>query len=269
MVAEIFVKQLDGCAFHSGGENCTAASEAMWLYRASQGGIKMTSCQVRTETNDDINGLRLEQVEAVSIHHGITGGKLYKPTAFATVEKLVQTGRYGSIIQIDYSPIANTKYDCFEGNFRDGHAGYVSMGTSTTARWGDPGADGRRPGIPKGYQDIPWTILQRAAGLLVIDANGETMNQRYGPGHVFAYVTPADPVFPTQKYTVHIDGYVAIYAAPNGIRTGAVSQATYICTRSKVNGAWWYHIKATASGQPSKNVGRYFQPNRFTQAVGR
>ena len=49
MVAELFVKQLDGCSYPvnhttpSGGFNCTCATEAMWLYRASGGKIILTA----------------------------------------------------------------------------------------------------------------------------------------------------------------------------------------------------------------------------------
>src|SRR6478752_139636 len=195
MVAEIFVKQLDGCAYHSGGENCTCACEAMWLYRASQKAIHTTACHVRELSGDTDGGTRLEQMQTVSQHYNITGGALYRPTLATTLQAMVVSGRYGAIIDIDYSPLAGSRYDCFDGNFRGSHALYLSTGTPTTVHYADPGADGRRDSIPSGYQDAPWSLLVKAAGLL--DLGGQTLTQKYGPGHVYAYVTPADPVFPS------------------------------------------------------------------------
>lgn len=265
MVAEIFVKQLDGCAYHSGGDNCNCAAEAMWLYRASQGAIRLSACDVRRETHDDSGGTRLDQVQAVSIAHGVPGGRLYKPEKFDTIENLIRTGRYGAIIQLDYSPLVGTKFDCFEGNFREGHSVYCSRGTSTTVRYADPGADHRRAGIPNGYMDMPWPLMKRAAGLLDL-GNGETLNSERGAGYVYAYVTPADPVFPAQVWDVSMDGFVQLYFKPGGAHAGAVSRASYRCTRAKVDGLWWYHILSKLNGGKTANAGRYFKPNRYVEA---
>src|SRR5690242_1205105 len=198
MSTNLFVKQLDGCTYMSGGFNCTAASEAMWLYRASQGRIHESSCQVRTETGDRSGGLTLEEAQAVSVKHGITGGRLYKPTDFSILKTLLLTHRYGAIVQIGYSVIAGTALDCFDGGFRGGHAVFVRDG-GTYASVGDPGADGRRPSIPSGWQAYSWSILAKAAAALPL-GNGSVL----GAGKVYAYMTPADPVSVAPTYTATV-----------------------------------------------------------------
>jgi len=266
MVYERFVKQLDGCTYVSGGRNCTCACEAMWLYRASQGSIVISACDVRRQTGDTVGGTNLDQMVVVSAKHGITSGVLYRPTLFSTVRTLILSGRYGAIVQVGYSQIAGTAWDCFDGQFRGGHALYVSRGTDLYAHEGDPGADGRRSSIPLGYQNMPWAVLERAASALPL-GNGLTLGQEYGSGHVYAYVTPADPIIPTQRYKVVISGKTYLYDHPNGNRVGAVSAATYICTKSKVSGLWWYQIKGTLTGKPTANAGRYFKPTRYTKVT--
>ncbi len=198
MTVERFVKQLDGCSLCggavTGGDNCTCASMAMWLYRASQGKIVTTSCHVRDLTNDCVDGTNLDEMVAIAQHYGISGYTIYKPTTVDHLRALLATGRYGAIIQIDYSPLQNTPHDCFRGGFSGGHAGYLSLGYATAARWGDPGADGRYAGCPNGFANLAWSTIERAAGLLEIDPRTHaTMNDRFGYGHIFALLTPRDP----------------------------------------------------------------------------
>lgn len=192
MVYERFVKQLDGCSYVSGSNNCTAASTAMWLYRASQGKVVTTSCAVRRLTGDTSGGLNLRQIVPVAAHYGLTG-TLWLPGDFDKLRELILTGRYGAIVQIGYSQIAGSPYDCFSGRFRGGHAVYVSRGSSYTAHEGDPGADGRRADVPDGYQNMPWALLERAAAALPLSPSGPTLGQEFGSGKVYAYLTPRDP----------------------------------------------------------------------------
>jgi hypothetical protein len=267
MVYERFVKQLDGCTYHPPGENCTCACEAMWLYRASQGRIITSSCDVRRRTGDDEGGTRLEQVEAVSKQYGITTGIVYKPMLISKLWSLMDTGRYGAILQIDYSPIAPTQYDCFDSHFFGAHAIYLTRpsGASSVVA-GDPGADGRRSTIPKGWQTYPRSLLTKAAGMLDIGDAGHplTLDSRYGAGHCFAYVTPPDPA--GVKYLATISGPVSIYNRPGGTVVGRVTKATYICTRSKIDGLWWYTILTTSSGGATSLRGKAFKPNRYVEA---
>lgn len=272
MTYERFVRQLDGCAYCPGGQNCTCACEAMWLYRASQGRIVTSACAVRRRTGDRTGGTNLEQMQHVSSGLGITGGVLYRPTLFAKVRDIVLTGRYGAIIQIGYSQIAGSTWDCFDGEFRGGHALYLSRGTLATGHAADPGADGRRPSIPTGFQNYPWAVLERAASALPL-GGGATVGSEFGSGRVYAYVTPADPLPPKAQFIVAIEGtpgeprtYTNLYVAPNGQKVGAVSVATYVCARSSVSGIWWYRILSKADGSFTKNAGRWFKPNRYTTA---
>ena len=200
MVFEIFVKQLDGCTYVSGGQNCTCASEAMWLYRASQGKIHTSACAVRKLTNDKSAGTNLGQMEQVSINYGITAGRVYRPASWETIESVMASNRYGMILQISYRSISGTAYDCFSGRFKGNHAYFVSGKGAKAGTWrvGDPGADGRRSGIPNGYQDIPVSLLKRAAGYL--DLGGTTL----GYGKAYAYVTPPDPSASSPKYHAQV-----------------------------------------------------------------
>jgi hypothetical protein len=190
VTAEIFVKQLDGCTYCSGGLNCTCASEAMWLYRATQERVHLTSCAVRTETGDRVGGTNLSQVDAVSRHHGVTTGRIYRPISSGLLTDLTETGRYGFIIQVLYAVISGTKYDCWSGRFKGNHAMYVSGPGAKIGTWrvADPGADGRRPEIPHGYQEIPFALMLAAAARL--DIGGHPL----GAGKAYAYLTPPDPV---------------------------------------------------------------------------
>ncbi len=191
MVYEIFVKQLDGCTFMPGGFNCTCASDAMWLYRASQGRVHTTSCAVRTATGDRSGGTNLTQVDSVNrSKFGVTGGRIYRPISATLLTQMVATGRYGFIIQVLYAPLSGTKYDCWGGNFNGNHAMYISGPGAAAGTWrvADPGADGRRGQIPRGYQDIPAALMLQAAARL--DIGGRSL----GSGKAYVYVTPADPV---------------------------------------------------------------------------
>ena len=200
MVYERFVKQLDGCTYCSGGLNCNCASEAMWLWRASQGKIATSSCDVRRRTGDKAGGTNLEQIEQVSLGYGITTGRVYKPIMATALFDMVRNGR-GAVLQIGYSVIAGTRFDCFDGRFRGGHSLYLSRVDGSYTYAADPGADGRRSSIPRGFQSYPTSLLIKAAGALQLSVGGQTVNQRYGLGRAFAYVTPQDP--PTASPSYH------------------------------------------------------------------
>lgn len=266
-MTDIFVKQLDGCTYCSGGQNCTCACHAMWLYRATQGRVRLTACQVRTKTGDKTGGTNLTQMAAIAHDLGVVG-TLWKPGLFAEARRLTLTGRYGWHCQIGYNVLANTAWDSFGGRFRGAHDVYIAGGNENTARMGDPGADGRRAGIPNGYQSIPWELLERAASALPMSADGPTLAQEYGSGRVNAYLTPADPVIAADRFRVVIDGNTTtrrtpLYNKPNGARAGAISDASYIVTRSKVTGLWWFRIDSTVTGGVTRNKGRWFKPNRW------
>lgn len=270
MVYEVFVRQLDGCTYMGGGFNCTCASEAMWLYRASQGRVHLTSCQVRTETGDRSGGTNLTQVDAVSRHHGITGGRIYRPISATLLESLVATGKYGFIIQVLYLPLSNTPFDCWSGNFKGNHAMYVSGPGAKPGTWrvADPGADGRRQGIPTGYQDIPSNLMLKAAAML--DIGGRAL----GGGKAYVYATPPDPVavaglspryhatviHPTSVWNNGSKKWV--YSGANAIKAGTaliVRSATYV-----KGGKPCYPIDVT-----SPNYAGYYVPKENVKLGGK
>lgn len=75
------------------------------------------------------------------------------------------------------------------------------------------------------------------------------------------------PVRQPTPWRVAISGRTPLYSRPNGTRLRPdVVKATYICTRAKVEGLWWYRIRSTASGAPTTNAGKWFKPNRHTEA---
>lgn len=188
-MVDIFVKQLDGCTYCSGGLNCTCASGAMAAYRASQGRVHMTACQVRQATGDRSGGTNLSQIDAVLQGHGIHG-KIYRPISAALFTQMIASGRYGAIIQVLYAALAGSPFDCWSGRFTGNHAMYISGPGAKPGTWrvADPGADGRRAGIPRGFQDIPIALM--LAGAARLDIGGHAL----GVGKVYAYLTPADPV---------------------------------------------------------------------------
>lgn len=189
MTYEIFVKQLDGCGYMAGGYNCTCASDAMWLFRASQGRVHTTSCAIRTATGDRSGGTNLTQVDAVNDRLGVAGGRIYRPITAAALSGLIATGRYGAIIQVLYAPLSGSPFDCWSGRFKGNHAMYISGPGAKSGTWrvADPGADGRRAGIPRGYQDIPAALMFTAAARL--DLGGHEL----GTGKAYVYMTPPDP----------------------------------------------------------------------------
>jgi hypothetical protein len=238
-MTDIFVKQLDGCGYlvdgvPSGGFNCTCAVEAMWLFRASGGRINVTACECRRRTGDRSGGTHLGQMEDVSESFGITGGKVYRPIATTTALGLIATRRYGTHWQGSYSVLADTPYDCFRGRFRGNHDWYISgPGTRAgTLRVADPGADGRYDGCPRGYQDIPISLMSLAAARLDVGS------RMLGTGLLYAYFTPPDP------------------AVLNHYRATTVRATALWNDGTK---RWVYSTDKVASGQPLEVRGKQFE----------
>jgi hypothetical protein len=242
------------------GLNCTCSVERMWLYRASQGRLNVSVCHIRDLTNDCTGGTNLGQMKAVSESYGITTGKLYQPIDFDQVAAWVSTGRYASHLNISYGPLAGTSYDRFFDRFFGNHDIFLSGpgASSSSLSVGDPGATT--------FHDIPKSLLKTAAGRLALetDSSGRTtltLNERYGSGKAYAYVTPIDPAVSTTRYHVAISGKTALYSSPGGSVVGSVTKASYTVLRAKSGGLWWYQILASSSG----NNKRWFKPTRYTR----
>ena len=112
-------------------------------------------------------------------------------------------------ILIDYSPIAAAGLSGSPGFY--GNHSVPMFGTRTlpsgAIEWldADPLYDGRRAGIPKGPKWVSRLTLIKAAGMLVLDSGGQTVSQRYGPGHLYA-------VFTTRPY---VPGPTIVTSAPS------------------------------------------------------
>jgi hypothetical protein len=259
MVYELFVKQLDGCTYHAQGDNCTCACEAMWLFRASQGKIKTTSCAVRTKTQDRVDGTNLGQMEIVSLAAGIDGGRVYRPAGWDTLTTAIASRRYGSHLNIRYRKLSGTRYDCFHGAFKGNHDLFISGPGRLSGTWrvGDPGADGRRETTPDGFQDIPVSLLKACAGDL--DLGGHPL----GFGRAYIYLTPPDPrttaspkvhatvIHPTSVWNDGTKRWV--YGGANAIKIGT----PLICrTATYVKG----NVACYPIDPSSPNYPRYFVP---------
>jgi len=114
-------------------------------------------------------------------------------------------------------------------------------------------------GVIQAWIDDPICPLGRWEALSVLRRYAE----KFSPTVRFGVLTK--PV-PHVRFRVSISGYTPLYSSPGGAKVGAVRLATYICTRSKVDGLWWYKIVSLVGGGATKNAGRFFKPNRNTEA---
>ena len=102
----------------------------------------------------------------------------------------------------------------------------------------------------------PWAFWQYRGSPLDLDRFNGTLAQ----------LRALAGIHPT-RFRVAISGYTPLYSAPGGQRVGAVRLATYICSRRKVSGLWWYRILSKADGSHTANAGRWFKPNRHTEVT--
>jgi hypothetical protein len=256
---ELFRSQFDGCAYVSSGLNCTCASEAMWLYRASQGRITTTSCHVRSLTGDRTGGTNLNEMQSVSTGYGITTGKLYQPIDFDQIASWVDTGRYGSHLNISYAAFVGTPYDRFRGQFKGNHDLFLSnRGVAPgTIRTGDPGATG--------FVDIPITLLKNAAGRLDL-GGGTTLNAEFGGGKAYAYVTPADPATVATLYHFFVQGATPVWDKPNGTKISSIKTGSGSCRKYRdPEGRLWFQV--VKPGSPINGRWLHAGPTVFVKPI--
>lgn len=186
-MVDTVVHQLDGSTY--AGLNCAAASDAMALYRASQGGIHVSGARVRALTGDTSGGLNLPQLVDVNDDDFSITTPQFNRLAWEDLDAYLAQGR-GVVLLIRYNILANTKYDCFRHKFFGNHAIWIARkNTNGTYRGCDPGADGRYTGCPDGYQDYPAALLKLAAANLIA-----AYNRPLGAGYAQVMFTPRDPV---------------------------------------------------------------------------
>jgi hypothetical protein len=164
-----FVKQGDGsrCQW----SNCNCAAHAMAAMRHREGvdprnshGWPPTPSEIRNYISPhSCGGTDLGDGERALIHLYGVDLSVRWDVPWTTFRSLIISGR-GAVVPIQYSVISPTKFDASPG-FTGGHGIYVNERRASDGAFlvGDPLADGRRKGIPKGYQWWPASLLQRAA----------------------------------------------------------------------------------------------------------
>lgn len=187
-----FIKQLDGSRFAS--TNCTPASSCMAAIRHYRGANPAGTAPwypypswVRAVMGDTSGGTNLGQNSSIFYYkYAISFTVKYKQ-AWSEFKTWIRAGR-GAVLQGAYDVVLPTVFDA-SGSFTGNHAVYVNAAryNTTYSRWefyvGDPLADGRRTGIPKGYKWWPESLLRAFAGRLVVGS------YRLGSGYVYAMYT--------------------------------------------------------------------------------
>ena len=222
------IKQGDGSRYQ--WLNCAAATAAMHVMSERQGKRPAvvlgpwppTGASFRAATGDTSGGLSAAQTDA-------TANRLYgvDPDVQVAASALVATklrAGYGVSFSHSHGPIADAGFSGSPG-FRGNHSAYTSgiggTGSRIIVRDCDPLFDGRRAGIPKGPQWIPWAAWVKAGELLVI-GGGARMVDRYGPGKLLVAFTrvPYRPAAAavTLRYSVAFgDGTFYTYRVVNGV----------------------------------------------------
>jgi hypothetical protein len=162
---------------------------------------------------DYSGGTNLSQNAAIfNLKYGIIFSVKYKEP-WTTFRTKIKAGR-GAVLQGGYDVVRLTRYSG-SSSFYGNHAVYVNQVryNSTYRRYeylvGDPLCDGRRSGIPKGYQWWPESLLKSFAGRLMVGS------YRLGSGYVYAMYTKDTEVEQvlTLRYGAHAVTARKLYAA--------------------------------------------------------
>lgn len=229
------IKQGDGSRYQ--WLNCAAATAAMHVMSERQGKRPAvvlgpwppTAASFRAATGDTSGGLSAAQTDA-------TANRLYgvdPDVQIATADMVASKLRAGFGVSFSHShgPIADAGFSGAPG-FRGSHSAFLSalrasqgVRTLATVKDCDPLFDGRRSGIPRGPQWIPWPVIVKAGELLVIGDNGDRMIDRYGPGKLLVAFTriPYRPAAAavTLRYSVAFSGASFwTYPVVNGVIVG-------------------------------------------------
>lgn len=189
-----FIKQMDGTAY--AGRNCTMASACMAAVRHTRGQRPSGTYapwyprpwDLRRRTGDTSGGTTLAQADAVLYRAYRIDLVVKYNVSFTYFRDRIKSGS-GAILQGGYAPIRATKYSGSK-EFSGNHAVYVNEIRYNQALhrweylWYDPLADGRRPGLAKGPQWIPESLVRAFAFALKV-----TSTRRITYGLVYAAFT--------------------------------------------------------------------------------
>jgi hypothetical protein len=174
----------------TGGVDCTAHAASDAIDHATCGAKDPGGRTIRLKSSEPVPdpnspGLNLNQVATVAKnHYGVsldirTGSR---KVSWAEYERR-RTGGQGAIIQVNYGPIADSKYDAGRG-FRGGHAMFESAHATY-----DPLADGRASGVFRHNGSVyDRDIIKKAAGSLIIASSSQGV-VRVGNGFIWAAFT--------------------------------------------------------------------------------
>lgn len=154
-----------GVKWHWRNERPTPDPELIW---PPTGGVVRALCRDLDGSPDTDGGTNLFQVaDAIGRGYGVPMDVHIGDTFDNGWELATDPGTI-VIWQFQYSVLHGTHYACSE-TFRGPHASSGANANGGSIDWSDPLADGRRPGIPKGVQELPRHLLREACGKLVVD----------------------------------------------------------------------------------------------------
>jgi len=163
----------------------------MEVNRATRDRSRPSGATIRNLTGDTSGGTNLSQVQYVDIRYYGHTPRLFQPIAWTDILGLSQDR--GFILQLGYGPIADSSHDCFRNRFRDNHSIWINNRDATGFIGADPGADGRYPGCPSGYQHYSFSLLRAAAGKLDLSGLGTSAYRPLGAGKAYILLAPKDP----------------------------------------------------------------------------
>jgi hypothetical protein len=174
----------------TGGVDCTAHSASNAIDHATCGAKDPGGRTIRLKSSEPVPdknspGLNLSQVAAVARNnYGVSldiriGNRR---VSWDEYERRRTSGQ-GAIIQVNYGPIADSKYDAGRG-FRGGHAMFESAHATY-----DPLADGRASGVFRHNGSVyDRDIIKKAAGSFIIASSSQGV-VRVGNGFIWAAFT--------------------------------------------------------------------------------
>jgi len=238
-------------------ENCMAAEGAVALDAHTNGRIRTSPAGIRNYQTDFSGGIGVDDVQDAWQRH--FGQTLWTPRDFNWDDLLYAVRQRRHVAAAaDYRKVPDAYKYQLPGNFD--HALGIDAWRSSD------GALLVFDSLSTGPRWQPQSSVRAAIEAIAI-------RERRDGGCKRPRITAARPLIGVSRFVVTLAGtsgkpttYTPLYAGPGGIRVGAVSTATYICDRSKIDGIWWYQIVSKADGSTTANRGKWFKPNRYTTA---
>jgi hypothetical protein len=229
-------------------ENCMASEGAVAIDAHTGGRIRTSPAGIRNWQSDFSGGIGVDDVQDAWQRH--FGQVLWTPRGFSWADALYAIRQRRHVaFAVDYRdypyPLqVNHAFDHALGGdaYRSSDGEILvfdSLGTG--ARW------------------LPQAGVRRAAEKLAI-------REGRSAGDLFVGITAIRPLLGVARYRCVITGHVTTYSKPGGKAVGAITLASYICDRSKIDGLWWYQIVSKTDGSKTARAGLWFKPNRYVKA---